>query len=190
MQPITQHAKVETVTPRESFFRTIDEFLDRRIGEAVYVPLFEAALRGCEVQDWKKEADKTYRLVLKSGYIAKMADNSGKTWYLEKEILCQFVPEHFQIVLPDVLKWKNSGEVIDPENKKMNAIWAWETHLGSVYTGVGYSIRWDSDYKQIVTDNINDAPWWLQYIAATESKSVEEAVKAWNERVRIADSAS
>lgn len=169
--------------PKELFFKTIREKLDDKIGQEVYGPLFKASLRDCKILDWVSEKDNTYRLILESGYIARKDDNSGKTWYLEKEIVCQFIPENYQIILPKVKALFDANKPINTEEKKLNGIWAWETHAGYVITGVGYSIRWDVSKESIVTDNINDGPWWLpQKFITPQIRTLPMALEEWNQR--------
>lgn len=170
----------QNLSPKEAFFSTLKSELDDHIGNEIFVPLFNAILRDCNVLDWKSEGINTYRLTLDSAYEAAREDLSSKTWQLEKEIVFQFSPEDYRIIFPQVMSMYENGDKIDPSNKSLNAIWAWESHLGYIYTGVGYSLRWDNEEEKIISDNINDAPWFLQSLATPRIKTLEESIQEWN----------
>ncbi len=172
----------EGINPKAAFFNTIQEKLDCHIGEKVFTQLFKAALEGCEVVSWQPEKEKhTYRLILESAYQTQIT--AGKTFYLEKEILCRFVPENHEIVLPKVLEYKDSGQGIDPKNKNLNAIWASEKWGFFVYTGVGYSIQWEKEARKITTLNINDAPFGVN---SKRERDFNEVLSEWNSGKREA----
>ncbi len=168
--------------PRAAFFNTINEKLDSQIGEEVFTKLFEAALKGCKVVDWKREKeDHTFRLILDSAYSAEIT--AGKIFHLEKVILCQLVPDRHEIVLPKVLEYKESGKSIDPANKNLNAIWASENWRFVVYTGVGYSIKWNKEARTITTLNINDAPFGVN---SKRVRKLDDVLEEWNSSQRKA----
>jgi len=170
--------------PLAAFLAEVGEKLDSQIsGEARFRPLWKAILRDTEVLEWREEGE-NYRLRINGPVEAALPDGSGKTYMFEKEIVMQFIPEKLQIVFPKVLEYKESGKKIDPANKELNAIWASERHLGSLYTGVGYSLKWDPETEQFISDNINDAGWLLQSIATPVKKSFDRTLSDWNCRSR------
>lgn len=178
------------LSPREAFLNALKKELDVLIGIDVFVPAWNAILRDCEVIGWEKEeGENTYRLTLDSAYIAAAPDNSGKTWQLEKEIVLQFVPENNQILFPRVKEMLDLGLTPNAEDiaeKSLNAIWAWEKYVFVTYTGVGYSMRWNADDNTVVSDNINDAPTRLQFMATPRVKTLPEVIQEWNDRGRAA----
>lgn len=171
-----------------AFLDTLKEKLDDVIGQPIFRPNFKAIFRDVGIVNWKKEDDDTYRLVLDSAYEAATPDRTGKTFIFEKEILMQFDPDNKRIIFPKVVEFKDRGGEINPETiseKGLYAIWAQESYLGALYTGVGYQTTWDPESKNFVSDNINDAGWLLQKLATPLSNSMSKSMDDWNKRGRV-----
>lgn len=167
-------------SPKEAILSTFKS-IDDLIGEEVFVPLWTAILKDIPVVDWIAEGPNTYRLVLDSAYQAARENLSGKTWYIEKEIVLELNPDNYQVFFPLVKAKYDNNEKIDANDKCLNAIWAWESNLGSIYTGVGYSVRWDLETGKLITDNLNDAPWFLQALATPRIKALQDSINEWNQ---------
>ncbi len=168
----------------KSMLQTLQQ-IDDKLGEAVFVPTWEWMLDGIGVVDWKHEYGNEYRLVLDSAYTAPNPNNEGRTWYFEKEILMNIDVEKGEIVFPKVMEYYKNGTKMDPNNKNLNAIWGWEYHLKVPYHGVGYVMQWDSEKEQIVSHNINDAPWGLGWRATPRKVTLEESKADWGKRDRV-----
>jgi hypothetical protein len=164
------------------FLDTIKENLDDKIGSPIFRPLWKTIFKGVEVESWKEEEDGVYRLTLNSTIKAARPDKEGETFIFEKEILIEFGDR--RIIFPTVLEYKNSGKDLDVNNKNLNAIWAEKHKFGSLYTGVGYSTRWDTKTETFISDNINDAGWMFQSMATPRTKTMQESVTDWNDRGR------
>lgn len=186
-----QNESGKVLSPKEAFLSTLKSEFDTRIGMAVFVPTWDAILRGCEVVSWEKEeGDKQiYQLTLDSAYKAARDDGKEKTWLLEKTIRIELVPENYQILFPyvkEMFDLKLTPSAQDVAKKSLNAIWAWEKVLFSTYTGVGYSMLWDPSNHTIRSDNINDAPWAFQSEATPRIRTLPEVIQEWNDRGRVA----
>lgn len=170
-----------------AFLDTVKEKLDDVIGQELFRPNFKAIFKGIEIEDWKEEEDGVYCLTLSSAYKAARDDEEGKTFIFEKEIRIKFDPDNARMTFPKVVEFKENGGSITEEvikKKGLNAIWAQEHHLFSLYTGVGYQTTWDPKEQQFVSDNINDAGWALQWKATPRRKSMKESLQEWGERGR------
>lgn len=168
----------------ETFLDYIKTDLDDKIGRPVFRPLWKAILKEVDVESCTKEEEGTYRITLKNGYEIPRSDGGGTTYILEKELLIKTDPENCCFIFPKVLDFKNSGADIDVNNMNLNAIWGYDYHLDSRYTGVGYKTTWDPNNEQFIIDNINDAGWFFQWLATPQKKYISDSLQDWNERPR------
>ncbi len=171
----------------QNFMDVLKTQLDDKIEQQVFVPIWKSILEGTLVEKWEI-VDGIGRLTLANAYQAANADQSGKTWYLEKEIHVVIVPEKYQMIFPEVKKLHESGEELNPDNKNLKAVWACENHgigwFSKTYHGVGYSLRWDKENKTIVCDNAHNAPSFLSMMATPLTKTLEEFTEIWSTRGR------
>lgn len=178
-----QTANNEKKDPKEIFFAILKTQLDNRIGQNIFVALWTAILRDCEILQLTDEGNNTFRLTLESSYIGE-SSSSGEITLIEKEIIIQCVPDNYEIVYPKAKALYEANTNIDPENKELNAIWGWKAYGGYIYTGVGYSILWDANQNRLINKNINDASYWLQSFASPIVKTLQETIQEWNDRGR------
>lgn len=156
---------------------------DDKLGQPIFRPLWKAMLKDIHIESCEKEGD-AFRLIFDSIYKLSTIGYSGTTYFLEKELVVKPDPEHYRFIFPKVLECKNSRANLNVKQKNLNAIWGWDYHLGSCYTGVGYQTTWDLKKRHFVTDNINDAGWLFQKLATPQIKSLPHSLKDWTERHR------
>lgn len=176
--------KNENIPPKNKFLFDLQSKVDNYIGKEIFVPIWTAILRDCEVKEWKDEGNNTFRLILDSAYQAEPPSKIGQTLLIEKEIVMQILPNCSEIIFPKVKDLFDSKIDIDPQNKELNAIWGWVVSCGLTYTGVGYSQRWNNEENIVVNDNVNDASFLFQYLATPRCLTLQDTIREWNERGR------
>ncbi len=178
-------ARNENMLPKNKFLFELQSKIDNYIGKEIFVPIWTAILRDCEVKEWKDEGNNTFRLILDSAYQAENTAKTGQTLLIEKEIVMQILPNCCEITFPKVKDLFESKLGIDPQKKELNAIWGWVVSCGFTYTGVGYSQRWNDEKNEVINDNLNDASFIFQYLATPRCLSLHDTIKEWDERGRV-----
>lgn len=189
---------------KESFLDVIHNILDAetRVNGGIFVPVMRALLNKCDVLGWEETEENTFKLTLDFAYEAVDEKSwlfKGKTFILEEKIIMKFDPENFEITFPKVKEIYDAskGKHVKLEdaliqNKNLNSFWGIDSFGGVEYTGVAYCIRWDRSEKPktcpddevLITDNINDAPESIQWMATPRTKTVKESIEEWNNRSR------
>ncbi|MBA3603464.1 MAG: hypothetical protein H0W50_07440 [Parachlamydiaceae bacterium] len=174
----------ENIPPKNRFLSELHSKIDSYIGKEIFVPLWTAILRDCEVKEWISEGEHTFRLILDSAYQAEPKFKHEQTFLIEKEIVIKIIPESKEIIFPHVKFLFENKKALNPKQKELNAIWGWAQHFGCIFTGVGYTQRWDNVRNRIINDNINDAAQIFQPYATPIIFSLQDTIKQWNERGR------
>lgn len=164
---------------------TLQETLDDKIGQGVFVPIMEKMLENCNVTGWEQE-ENHYRLTLEQPIKATHPESGRKVFYLEKEVLLGILPSKMTIYFPKVrnlhLKIK-SNEVsrLDGTDKKLSTIWAEQKVAFITYTAAVYSMRWDPSESKVKVNSIDDS-WAHGGKLQTEILTLDQSIKRWSSR--------
>jgi hypothetical protein len=166
---------------------TLQEELDDKIGQAVFVPIMENMLQNCNVTGWVKE-EGNYRLTFATPIKAIHPKSGRKRFYFEDEFVLKILPNKFTIYFPKVrflhndIKAKKEGAKLDPTDKKLNTLWAeMDVFILGTYTAAVYSMRWDSEVSRLKVSSIDDAGSH-KGILQTEELTLDQSIKRWASR--------